>query len=136
MQKARHNSRRVREMAVKKQFAVSVINITDAKNPILERVELVTCKTKAAAADDIWAKLEGELFAEKDGTITAAHAAQLIHKAYRLKVDIHRSLACAGYDKPEVRAQKRAEARKKAAQKKAAAAKTAAGRKAAVAKAA
>lgn len=118
-------------MAVKKQFAVIVNDVTDSKNTVRVSTELITARTKAEAADKTWEKLEAELFDKADGTLTAEEAAALTKKSYRLKVELYRQLSAAGYDKPKVRAQKRAAARKKAAQKKAQDKKSRAGLKAA-----
>lgn len=118
-------------MAVRKQFAIIVTDVSDTKNPIRVSTELVTARTKAEAADKTWEKLEKELFDKSDGTLSEQDAADITKKCYRLKVELYRQLSAAGYDKPKVRAQKRAEARKKAAQKKANDKKSRAGLKAA-----
>ena len=115
-------------MAVRKQFVVIVTDVTNTKNPIRVSTELVTARTKAEAADKTWEQLENELFDKADGTLSAEEAANLTKKNYRLKVELYRQLSAAGYDKPKVRAQKRADARKKAAQKKANDKKSRAGR--------
>ena len=116
-------------MAVKKQFAVIVTDITNSKSPIRISTELITARTKAEAADKTYEKLEAELFDHSDGTLTTEEAEALTKKSYRLKVELYRALSAAGYDKPKVRAEKRAAARKKAAQKKAADKKAKAGLK-------
>lgn len=105
-------------MATIKQFTVTVTDVSNKDYPFVRELVNVRAKSKAEAADEVWARLESELFMQ-DGTLPADF--KVVKKLYKLNVDMTRMLQATGYQTRD----KRDAARKKAAAKKAAAKKAA-----------
>lgn len=105
-------------MATIKQFTVIVRDVTDKDNTFISEQHIVRAKSKAEAADVVWERLEKELF-EKDGIVSRDK--QIVKQYYKITVELTRLLGANGYQTADVRAAKKAEARRKAAAKKAAA---------------
>lgn len=103
-------------MATIKQFTVTVNDVTDKDNPFVRERVNVRAKSKAEAADEVWARLEQELFMQ-EGIVPADF--EVVKKLYKLNIDLTRMLQATNYQTADVRAANRRKAAAKRATDKA-----------------